>query len=717
MGKIIERFKHIALIQMLVNYIKIRRGGKVYSDFCRKYGNDIYILICPWNGTGDACQTGRYLGEYLRKNEIGNYILATHYTAVKKVFDLFQPMRVSVISPEEIYALTHLCRFCGDSINVRIIHHNVPLFHTSVMDPVEGINKIDWETCFKEIGLGLDSTCRPQMPAWDTSFDCAAYFLQHGLVRGKTVLLAPEATTFRENLTPGQWELIAERLTLVGYTVCTNLGEPNQTPVLGTVGVFLPYSVLVPFLDYAGAFIAVRSGFCDIAAFSSCKKIILYQPVPCGAGSVYDLFSLVRMGLCADAEELEIDTVAGMVTVNRILQSFNIQGQEVKLMPDDKWLISVIIPIYNTEMYVAETIRSVVMQTIGFEKNIQLILVNNGSTDKSGEICKKYQSVYPNNIVYVELNSNRMKNGGRLAGLEYAEGKYVNFLDSDDIWEKDSFRQAVSVLKEYSDKIDFVACRIRMFEGGDWFDWLDAKATHNYVVNILKRPDKMHLVMGSCLFKRDIFKHVLPRVELTQSEDSTFVCECLLRNPNYGVCTALYRYRVRIAGTSACQTRGESPDWYMPQIILSYQYLMRASEEKYGKVIDYVQHYIIRETFFHFETPLCSMFNERLVQEYVDNLRLILQKVDDKWICWKDSPWEGFSNDMLRLKYVGLKARDVIQNGYSMVKTRIEKIGRSDIETANDAVWLYQNGRLGFRYIWKAFKGWLSWKVHKKSNS
>ena len=63
-----------------------------------------------------------------------------------------------------------------------------------------------------------------------------------------------------------------------------------------------------------------------------------------------------------------------------------------------KFKISVIIPIYNVGNYLEETIMSVVKQSIGF-KNIQLILVNDGSTDNSEDVCLKFKNMYPNSNV------------------------------------------------------------------------------------------------------------------------------------------------------------------------------------------------------------------------------------------------------------------------------------------------------------------------------
>ena len=65
-------------------------------------------------------------------------------------------------------------------------------------------------------------------------------------------------------------------------------------------------------------------------------------------------------------------------------------------MSQKKFKFSVIIPIYNVEKYLNETIESVINQTIGFEENIQLILINDGSPDNSETICLKYKEKYPN---------------------------------------------------------------------------------------------------------------------------------------------------------------------------------------------------------------------------------------------------------------------------------------------------------------------------------
>ncbi|MDI9521236.1 MAG: glycosyltransferase [Bacillota bacterium] len=103
---------------------------------------------------------------------------------------------------------------------------------------------------------------------------------------------------------------------------------------------------------------------------------------------------------------------------------------------------SVIIPVYNVEAYLAACLESVLMQT---EKNIEIILINDGSTDSGGEICREFAVKHPE-IIYLSQN-NRGLSATRNRGLDLARGEYVLFLDSDDTISRDAiaiFAKAVS---------------------------------------------------------------------------------------------------------------------------------------------------------------------------------------------------------------------------------------------------------------------------------
>ena len=123
------------------------------------------------------------------------------------------------------------------------------------------------------------------------------------------------------------------------------------------------------------------------------------------------------------------------------------------------FLFSVIMAIYNTGRFLDDSIGSLINQTIGFEK-IQLILINDGSSDNSQEICLKYKKKY-NNIIYLKIEHSRVSIA-RNFGLKYAIGKYINFLDADDKWDFNAFRNVLLFLEFFKD-VDIVAGRIKFF--------------------------------------------------------------------------------------------------------------------------------------------------------------------------------------------------------------------------------------------------------------
>lgn len=90
-------------------------------------------------------------------------------------------------------------------------------------------------------------------------------------------------------------------------------------------------------------------------------------------------------------------------------------------------LISIIIPVYNVEAYIEECLDSVLAQTY---KELEVILVDDGSTDKSSEICDQYASL--DNRIHVLHQENQGLSDARNSGMAFAKGEYVTFIDSDD---------------------------------------------------------------------------------------------------------------------------------------------------------------------------------------------------------------------------------------------------------------------------------------------
>jgi glycosyltransferase involved in cell wall biosynthesis len=111
-----------------------------------------------------------------------------------------------------------------------------------------------------------------------------------------------------------------------------------------------------------------------------------------------------------------------------------------------KPLISVIIPCYNVENYIDRCLDSLVNQTIGLE-HLELILINDASTDHTLEKLQEWERRYPDSIALITYDENLRQGGARNIGLQYAQADYVGFVDSDDWVELDMYETLYSVLE------------------------------------------------------------------------------------------------------------------------------------------------------------------------------------------------------------------------------------------------------------------------------
>lgn len=110
--------------------------------------------------------------------------------------------------------------------------------------------------------------------------------------------------------------------------------------------------------------------------------------------------------------------------------------------------VSVIIPVYNTDDYLERCLRSVVSQTYS---NLEIILINDGSTDSSGEICEKWSN--SDERIAVVHKENGGLSSARNAGIDLATGRYIAFVDSDDYIEPQMYETMVELLENSKSQI------------------------------------------------------------------------------------------------------------------------------------------------------------------------------------------------------------------------------------------------------------------------
>ena len=122
-----------------------------------------------------------------------------------------------------------------------------------------------------------------------------------------------------------------------------------------------------------------------------------------------------------------------------------------------KPLLTFIVPAYNVDKYLAECLDSLLNQTV---KDHQVIIVNDGSADHTKEIAQRYAALYPEMIRYVE-QENQGLSEARNTGLQYAHGKYIAFLDGDDLLPKEALLHLYRKAEETS--ADMVAGNVATF--------------------------------------------------------------------------------------------------------------------------------------------------------------------------------------------------------------------------------------------------------------
>lgn len=118
---------------------------------------------------------------------------------------------------------------------------------------------------------------------------------------------------------------------------------------------------------------------------------------------------------------------------------------------EGKPLVSVIIPVYNVEKYIRECLDSIVNQSY---KNLQIILVDDGSTDNSGKICDEYAK--KDSRITVVHQENQGAGAAKNTGLDLIKGEYFSIIDSDDYIDLSMYEKMVSLMKQYDS--DIVQC-------------------------------------------------------------------------------------------------------------------------------------------------------------------------------------------------------------------------------------------------------------------
>lgn len=274
-------------------------------------------------------------------------------------------------------------------------------------------------------------------------------------------------------------------------------------------------------------------------------------------------------------------------------------------------LVSVVVPVYDVEDYLTETLDSVLASTY---PALEVVVVDDGSTDGSGALADEHGA--RDARVRVVHTENRGLGAARNEGLRHARGELVTFADSDDVVPPDAY--AVLARQLHRTGCDFVTGSIaRWTPGADRPlvepRWMKRLHQHRAALMIEQLPEILGDVFAwNKLFRREFWDGAgLAWVEGHRYEDQPTTTEAYLRARRFGVVPEIvYHWRIRTEGTSITQQRGTLADledrWLTKRMSL-------ASVEAYGS------------------TKVSRIFTERVLPGDLPVYFVAIPHADDAW--------------------------------------------------------------------------------------
>ena len=218
-------------------------------------------------------------------------------------------------------------------------------------------------------------------------------------------------------------------------------------------------------------------------------------------------------------------------------------------------LVSIITPVYNCEKFLPKTIESVIDQTY---KNWELLLVDDCSTDKSSKTAKEYQKK-DKRIKYIKLKENSGAAVARNTALENSKGRFIAYLDSDDLWSKEKLKK----------QIDFMIKNNYAFTCTD-YEKIDEEDNKLKMVKIPKKVDynlflrnTIIQTVGVMVDTKITGKEVLVMPNIRRRQDAATWCQLLKAGHNcYEVPETLSYYRVVKDSLSSNKFKAAKTNWY-----------------------------------------------------------------------------------------------------------------------------------------------------------
>lgn len=362
-----------------------------------------------------------------------------------------------------------------------------------------------------------------------------------------------------------------------------------------------------------------------------------------------------------------------------------------------QFVFSVIMPVYNVDQFLEEALDSIVQQTIGFDK-IQMILVDDGSTDDSGVICDRFKQKYPAQTTVIHK-----ENGGqasaRNVGLTYVHGKYVSMPDPDDKLAKDALEKAARFLDQHGE-VDICSIPLIFFGDASGEHMLNYKFAEGTRVVDLSRDENMDCIQlstASSFIRSAVAQAIVFDTDLYHAEDAKYNLQILINNLKLGlVANTKYYYRKR--RNSTIDRSRYSKRAYTDYLNHFSEWALDTADNKCGMIPKFVQYtvmYDLQWKIRQYQIPMGVLSSEE-EEEYRRLLASVSSRIDDDVILAQKNLGLTYKIFILAEKYgssptlvfeeIGKNAESVPVCNAVLKYSETAQIALSELETAFEFV-------------------------------
>jgi len=292
--------------------------------------------------------------------------------------------------------------------------------------------------------------------------------------------------------------------------------------------------------------------------------------------------------------------------------------------------VSIIVPLYNVEAYLPKCLETLQAQTL---QEIEILLVDDGSTDGSSKMAKDFQALHADRVKYFRTE-NKGQSHARNFGMEKAEGEYIAFVDSDDYIEAKMFQLLIEKTKEYPYEV--VACNTKIEYPDVTKEVRAGIASDTTNMNIEDRKNliqTMYPVVWNKIYKKEWLQGLQKFKEGVWYEDVLFLYEMIPHITSIGlVDEPLYHYIQRPKSVTYTYNQKLYDIFTVLDTLLSY-YQEEGLYEAYSKVLEYEY---VRYVYATFIKRLAKSKDKEV---FTKGVKFAMEQVNSKFPQYKKNPY------------------------------------------------------------------------------